>query len=123
MRYHVKNTLIISIHRCHILFYQSRSCCIWFNLTVLHRVAFFKNLRSFSRISSSDIFFFLVLSRGRAAEGPGAGLALGGLLGAPSPEGVGVMVEAAAVGAEMGEVAASLVRGTERGSITERVYI
>lgn len=63
------------------------------------------------------------MSRGRAAEGPEAGLALGGLLGAASPEGAGVMVEAAAVGAEMGEVAASLVGGMESGSITERVYI
>lgn len=92
-------------------------------LTILPCAACFKNLRSFSRISSSDIFFFLVFSRGRAAEGPGAGLALAGLLGAPSTEGAGVMVEAATVSAEMGEVAASLVGGTERGSITERVCI
>lgn len=51
------------------------------------------------------------------------GLALGGLLGAPSAEGVGVTTVAAAVGGEMGEVAASLVGGGGRGSITERVYI
>lgn len=95
---------------------------VYLNL-ILPRVACFKDLRSFSRISSSDIFFFLVLSRGRAAEGPEAGLALGGLLGAASPEGAGVMVEVAAVSAEMGEVAASLVKGMESGSITERVYI
>lgn len=56
-------------------------------------------------------------------EGPGAGLVLGGLLGAPSAEGVGVTLEAAAVCTEMGEVAASLVGGMGRGSITERVYI
>lgn len=80
-------------------------------------------LRSFSRISSSDIFFFLVLSWGRGTEGPGAGLALGGLLGAPSAGGAGVTAAAAAVGGEMGEVAASLVGGGGRGSITERVYI
>lgn len=80
-------------------------------------------LRSFSRISSSDIFFFLVLSWGRGTEGPGAGLALGGLLGAPSEGGAGVTAAAAAVGGEMGEVAASLVGGGGRGSITERVYI
>lgn len=82
-------------------------------------------LRSFSRISSSDIFFFLVLSWGRGTEGPGAGLALGGLLGAPpSAGGAGVTAAAAAVGMVMGEVAASLVGGGGgRGSITERVYI
>lgn len=79
--------------------------------------------RSFSRISSSDIFFFLVLSWGRGTEGPGAGLALGGLLGAASAGAAGVMAAAAdVVGGEMGEVAASLVGGG-RGSITERVYI
>lgn len=79
--------------------------------------------RSFSRISSSDIFFFRVLSWGRGREGPGAGLALGGLLGAPSAAVAGVTGAAAdVVGGEMGEVAASLVRGP-RGSITERVYI
>lgn len=114
---------MINIHQCFIVLHQNRSCCIWFNFTVLPRVAYFKNLRSFSRISSSDIFFFLVLSRERTAEGPGAWLVLGGLLGAPSAGSVGAMMEAAAVGAEMGEVAASLVGGTERGSITERVYI
>lgn len=63
------------------------------------------------------------MSWGRAAEGPGAGLALGGLLGAPSVEGVGGAAEVAAVGAAMGEVAASLVEGMGRGSITDRVYI
>lgn len=109
-------------------------------------------LRSFSRISSSDIFFFLVLSRGRGTDGPGAGLALGGLLGAPSEGAAGVTLAAVAVtvtvvvvvavevavevtvavaleapaagGGEMGEVAASLVGGGRgKGSITERVYI
>lgn len=91
-------------------------------------------LRSFSRISSSDIFFFLVLSCGRGREGPGAGLALGGLPGAASAGGAGVTAAAAAaaavvaaaavaVGREMGDVAASLVGGGGRGSITERVYI
>lgn len=81
------------------------------------------NLRSFSRISSSDIFFFLVLSRGRGTEVPGAGLALGGLLGAASAGAAGVTAAAAPlIGGEMGDVAASLVGGG-RGSITERVYI
>ena len=64
--------------------------------------------RSFSRISSSVIFVFLrVLSalRGAVEEGVGVGLLL------------------SADGGEMGEVAASLVGGGGRGSITERVYI
>lgn len=78
-------------------------------------------LRSFSKISSSDIFFFLALSCGWGKEGPGAGLALGGLLGAASAGWAGVTAAAAAVGGEMGEVAASFVGGGGRGSITERV--
>lgn len=88
----------------------------------LYRVAA-PHLRSFSRISSSDIFFFLVLSCARGRDGPGAGLALGGLLGAASAGAVGLTAAAAAVGGMMGEVAASLVAGGGRGSITERVYI
>lgn len=52
------------------------------------------------------------------------GLAPGGLLGAPSAEPVGATVAgAAAVGREMGELAASLSGGGGRGSITDRVYI
>ena len=86
------------------------------------------SLRSFSRISSSDIFFFLVLSRGRGTEGPGAGLAFGGLLVPPSAVGgagtaAAAAVDAVAAGGEMGEVAASLVGGGGMGSITDRVYI
>lgn len=73
------------------------------------------DLRSFSRISSSDIFFFLLLSCARGRDGPGAGLALGGLPGAGSAGGAGV------AGGMMGEVAASLVEGGGSGSITERV--
>ena len=94
------------------------------NVRVYFLCVSFVLLRSFSRISSSDIFFFLVLSRGRGTEGPGAGLALGGLLAPPSAVGgAGTAAEAVAAGGEMGEVAASLVGGGGMGSITDRVYI